>query len=407
MKLSRKLFLSHLLVVLIGLAVLAVSTAYVAPISFAQQMGYMGGGAGIGGVNGAGAGAGGAGAGANGAGQRGMGGMSDDRQAELNAQVETNFRTAIDYALLRASIAAVVATVVVTWLVSQQIVNPLRALVKLSQRIAGGHYQERLEAKSHDELADLVHSFNQMAEALDHTETLRHELLADVTHELKTPLASIKGYMEGLQDGVIPANDETFHLIYHEAARLQRLVQDLQELSRAEAGEEPIHPQTIDPRSLVETAVERIRPQFVDQEIALTTELPASLPAVYADSDRVGQVLVNLLGNALQATPGGGHVEVSLTSADDQVQFAVRDSGIGIAPENLDRIFQRFYRVDKSRSRSSGGSGIGLTISRHLIEAHGGQLWAESDGLGKGSVFHFSLPTSKTLPKLHTSDIPA
>ncbi len=384
MKLSRKLFISHLLVVLIGLAVLAISTAYVAPTSFAQQMGFMGG-AGSGGVNGAGAG---------GAGQRGMGGMSDERQTELNAQIEANFRTAIDDALLRASLAAVVAAVVVTWLVSQQIVNPLRALVKLSQRIAGGHYQERLEATSHDELADLVHSFNQMAEALDHTEALRHELLADVTHELKTPLASIKGYMEGLQDGVIPANDETFHLIYHEAARLQRLVQDLQELSRAEAGEEPIHPQTIDPRSLVETAVERIRPQFVDQEITLTTELPPSLPAIHADPDRVGQVLVNLLGNALQATPDGGHVEVSLTSADDQVQFAVRDSGIGIAPENLDRIFQRFYRVDKSRARSSGGSGIGLTISRHLIEAHGGQLWAESDGLGTGSTFRFSLPTS-------------
>ncbi len=401
MKLSRKLFISHLLVVLIGLAVLAISTAYVAPTSFAQQMGFMGG-AGSGGVNGAGAG----GAGAAGGGQRGMG-MSDERQTEINAQIEASFRTAIDDALLRASIAAVVAAVVVTWLVSQQIVNPLRALVKLSQRIAGGHYQERLEATSHDELADLVHSFNQMAEALDHTETLRHELLADVTHELKTPLASIKGYMEGLQDGVIPANDETFHLIYHEAARLQRLVQDLQELSRVEAGEMPIHPQTIDPRSLVETAVERIRPQFVEKEIALTTQLPPSLPAIYADPDRVGQVLVNLLGNALQNTPGGGSVEVSLTPVGDQLQFSVRDSGIGIAPENLERIFQRFYRVDKSRARSSGGSGIGLTISRHLIEAHDGQLWAESDGPGTGSVFRFSLPTSKTLPKLHTSDIPA
>ncbi len=398
MKLSRKLFISHLLVVLIGLAVLAISTAYVAPISFAQQMGFMGG------VNGAG--------GANGAGQRGMGaggagGMSDERQAELNAQVEANFRTAIDDALIYASLAAVVAAVVVTWLVSQQIVNPLRALVKLSQRIAGGHYQERLEATSHDELAELVHSFNQMAEALDHTEALRAELMADVTHELKTPLASIKGYMEGLQDGVIPANDETFHLIYHEAARLQRLVQDLQELSRAEAGQMPIHPQAIDSRSLVETAVERIRPQFAEKAIALTTAIPPTIPPIYADSDRVGQVLVNLLGNALQATPGGGSVEVSVAPVGDQVQFSVRDSGIGIAPENLERIFQRFYRVDKSRARSSGGSGIGLTISRHLIEAHGGQLWAESDGPGTGSVFHFSLPASKTLPKLHTSDIPA
>ncbi len=371
MKLSRKLFLSYLLVASVGLLVLVFSTAYVAPISFAQRMGFMGGGP-FGGF------------------QRGM---TEEREAEINAQIEASFRAAIDDALLRAGIAALVAAVVVSLFVSQQIVNPLRALVTLSQRIAAGHYHERLEATTHDELAELVTSFNQMAEALDHTEALRQELLADVTHELKTPLASIKGYMEGLQDGVIPANDETFHLIYHEAARLQRLVQDLQTLSRAEAGQMPIQPQTIDARSLVETAVERIRPQFVEKEIALTTQLPPALPAINADPDRVGQVLMNLLGNALQNTPSGGSVEVSVTAIGDQLQFSVCDSGIGIAPENLERIFQRFYRVDKSRARSSGGSGIGLTISRTLVETHGGRIWAESLGVGRGSVFHFTLPT--------------
>jgi histidine kinase len=282
----------------------------------------------------------------------------------------------------------------VSWLVSQQIVRPIRGLVTLSQRIAGGHYQERLESQSHDELAELVHSFNQMAEALDHTEALRRELLADVTHELKTPLASIKGYMEGLHDGVIPASDETFHLIAHEASRLQRLVQDLQELSRVEAGSVPIHLQASDPCRMVEAAVERMRPQFAEKEITLTDDLPSSLPMVNADPDRVGQVLTNLLGNALQNTPSGGCVAIGAADKHGTVEIAVQDNGVGIAPEHLERIFQRFYRVDKSRSRSSGGSGIGLTICRYLVEAHGGRIWAESPGLGRGTVFRFTLPVA-------------
>ena len=168
MKLSRKLFLSYLLVVLVGLLVLAISTAYVAPITFAEQMGHIGAG-----------------------GQQG--GMFQSRLTDINAQVETNFRSAVNDALLYAGIAAIVAAVLVSWFVSQQIVNPIRALVKLSQRIAGGHYQERLESKSHDELAELVHSFNQMAEALDHTEGLRHELMADVDPRAENAVGKHQG----------------------------------------------------------------------------------------------------------------------------------------------------------------------------------------------------------------------
>jgi signal transduction histidine kinase len=373
MKLSRKLFLSYLFVVAVGLLVVTISTAFVAPITFTEHLGHMGLGA-----------------------QRGM---MPDRLADINAQIETNFRASVDDALLRAGLAAIMAAAVVSWLVSQQITNPLRALVRLSQRIAGGQYQERLEITSHDELAELVQSFNHMAEALDHTESIRRELMADVTHELKTPLASIKGYMEGLQDGVVPANVETFQLIHREASRLQRLVEDLQELSRVEAGEMPIHLQTTDPCPIVEAAVERMRPQFNEKGIELTAQRSDSLPAVYADPDRIGQVITNLLGNALQNTSAGGHVEVILSPNHDCVRFAIKDSGIGLAPENLERIFQRFYRVDKSRARSSGGSGIGLTISRHFAEAHHGRIWAESRGLGQGSVFYITLPIAENFTK--------
>ena len=368
MSLSRKLFLSYLLVAAVGLLVLAVSTAFVAPITFEEQMQHMGAGRGQ---------------------QRGM---MQNRLDEISAEVETFFRSSVTDALLRAGIAAILASIVVSWLISQQIVNPLRALVKLSQTIARGHYQERLEVKSHDEIAELAQSFNQMAEALDHTETLRHELMADVTHELKTPLASIKGYMEGLQDGVIPPNAETFQLVHREASRLQRLVQDLQELSRVEAGQVPIHPQRTDPGLLVNGAIERMRPQFAEKDISLTADLPSSLPMLHVDADRISQVLTNLLGNALQNTSNAGRVQVCLTPSRDEVEFAIADSGTGIAPENLERIFQRFFRVDKSRARSSGGSGIGLTICRYLVEAHHGRIWAESPGLGKGSTFRFTLP---------------
>jgi histidine kinase len=373
MSLSRKLFLSYLLVVAVGLTVLGISTAFVAPISFEHEMRHTGQGLGSGGQ---------------------PRGMMRGMLAEINAQVETSFRTAITNALIGAGAAAIVAAAVVSWFISKQIVHPLQALVRLSQRIAGGHYQERLEFQSGDELADLVRSFNQMAEALQNTETLRHELLADVSHELKTPLASIKGYMEGLEDGVIPASAETFHLIHREASRLQRLVQDLQELSRVEAGQIPIHLQTTAPCALAEAAVERMRPQFAEKDISLCAEVPPSLPEVQADPDRIGQVLTNLLGNALQNTPTGGSVRLSAIPCADGVEFSVLDSGTGIAPENLERVFQRFYRVDKSRARSSGGSGIGLTICRYLVEAHHGRIWAESDGLGQGSAFRFTLPTA-------------
>jgi signal transduction histidine kinase len=377
MKLSHKLFLSYLLVVAVGLLVVTVSTAFVAPATFVEHMGHMGLGV-----------------------QRGM--MSD-RQAEVNAQLETNFRAAINDALLRAGIAAIAASGLVSWLFSQQITNALRAFVHLSQRIAGGQYQERLQVKSHDELAELAHSFNQMAEALDHTETLRRELLADVTHELKTPLASIKGYMEGLQDGVIPADAATFQLIHLETSRMQRLVEDLQELSIVEAGKMPIHAQASNLCRIVEAVVERLRPQFDEKDIALTAQLADSFPAVYADPDRIGQVLTNLLGNALQNTLSGGQVQISLSLDHNQARLAIKDTGVGLAPENLERIFQRFYRVDKSRARSSGGSGIGLTISRHLVEAHNGRIWAESLGLGRGSVFYVTLPMAENFTETSQS----
>ncbi len=365
MKLSYKLFTSYILVVVIGLVVLAISTAFVAPVNFSQQMGHMGGN---------------------------LAGMMGKRQLELTAELEASFRNSLTNALIIAGIAATLAAGVVSWFVSRRIVHPIRALVTLSQRIAGGHYEQRLHLDTGDELAELVENFNRMAASLAETEVMRQRLLGDVTHELKTPLTSIKGYMEGLQDGVLPATPETFQLIHNEADRLQRLVQDLQELSRTEAGQIHLDISSCAPYQIIMSVIERMRPQFREKGIALDTSIPDDLPLIRADKDRTAQVLTNLLGNALQYTADGGRVSLDVVKNGDQLGFSVRDTGAGLDSNDLERIFQRFYRVDKSRSRASGGSGIGLTIAKQLVEAQGGTIRAESAGIGKGSQFSFTLP---------------
>jgi histidine kinase len=271
-----------------------------------------------------------------------------------------------------------------------------------SRRIAAGHYHERVSIPGDpardelDELAQLALSFNQMAAQLEHMEATRRELIGDVAHELRTPLASIKGSMEGLIDGVLPAEAPTFQQIYREADRLQRLVADLQELSRVEAGAFELNLRRVAVGDLVQANLDRLGRQFEEKGVALESDIPAGLPPVRADEDRAGQVLLNLVGNALQYTPAGGRVRVSARRQAAEVHIQVSDTGVGIAPEHLPLVFTRFYRVDKSRARAGGGSGIGLTIARHLVEAHGGRIWAESPGPGQGSTFTFTLPQAES-----------
>jgi histidine kinase len=221
---------------------------------------------------------------------------------------------------------------------------------------------------------------------------MRLQLIGDISHELRTPLTAIKGSMEGLIDGVLPASEETFHGIYREADRLQRLVSDLQELSQIEAGAFELHLQPIDVIDLVEATVKRLELQFVDKGVVLESDVPNWLPPVQADHDRISQVMLNLVGNALQYTPGGGRVRITAIRHEDEIYISITDTGIGIPPEHVQHLFTRFYRIDKSRSRVGGGSGIGLTIAKHLVEAHGGRIWVESPGPGKGSTFTFTLP---------------
>lgn len=365
MKLIWKLFISYLVVVLIGALVLAETTSYTAPLTFQRHIVSM---------------------------RHMMDEHTHQSSAALEAELNQNFRDALNSSLLIAFVAATLAAGSVSFYVSRRILRPVRQLVAASQRIADGHYDEQLTATTHDELGDLTRSFNQMAQKLAETETMRQHLIADVSHELKTPLASIKAYMEGLQDGVIPNTPATFRQIQHEAGRLERLVHDLQELSRAEAGQLHLQATPLDLKGLVQATVDWIQPQFTSKAVQLTCRLPLAAAMVWGDHDRLRQALLNILGNALQYTSSGGQVSVQLQTQGHSAHLQISDSGVGLAEADLSRIFQRFYRVDQSRARASGGSGIGLTIARHIVWAHQGELWAASAGVGQGSTFHLKLP---------------
>jgi signal transduction histidine kinase len=358
-RLAWKLFLSYMVIIVVGVTVLAVTATVNAPTALDRHMASM---------------------------QSMMGGAS------LMADLRDNFTAAVNEVLAVAAVAAIVAALIVSVFTARRITGPLQAMTDASQRIASGDYHQRVHMPGEDELGVLAYSFNQMAETLEQVEQTRVELIGNVAHELRTPLSSIRSTMEGLVDGVLPAEMATFLSVQHEVTRLQRLVQDLEELSRAEAGQILLDLRPGDIGPLIRTAADRLRTQYDDKGVRLEVDIPPSLPAVRMDRARITQVFINLLGNALQYTPVGGSVTVNARSEVREVVVSVHDTGLGISVEHLPHLFERFYRVDRSRSRAGGGSGIGLTISKYLVEAHGGRIWAGSPGVGQGSTFTFTLP---------------
>jgi signal transduction histidine kinase len=371
--LAWKVFLSYVAVILVGVVVLATAASFSAPAAFERNLASMG--------------------------AMMSGGMMGNAQT-AEANLYSGYQMSVTEALSLAALAALIAAIAASYLVSRQVVGPIQKMVGISHRIAEGEFHERLEVSGSlardqlDELDLLALSFNQMADKLEKTEVVRRQLIGDISHELRTPLTAIKGYMEGLIDGIIPASGETFQQVHSEVDRLQRLVNDLQELSRMEAGAYQVNLKSVPVLKLVKNLESRLSRQFEEKGILLVAAVPTGLPNVLADEDRILQVLINLTGNAMQYTPAGGKVTISALCEKNEVRITVADTGIGIAPEHLPHIFTRFYRVDKSRTRASGGSGIGLTIAQSLIKAHHGRIWVESAGEGKGSAFHFTLPLS-------------
>jgi len=312
--------------------------------------------------------------------------------AESSASAAT-FLGSVNRSLWLAVAAASVAAVLLTLFLSHRILVPVQALTAAARRMERGDLSQRVEVRSNDEIGQLAHAFNAMADSLDRLEQLRRHMISDVAHELRTPLANIRGYLEALRDRVVEPSPELVDSLYEEAMLLSRLVDDLQELALAEAGQLRLVRQPVDLAEVVQQAVHSFQPQADAKRLAIETELPPGLPPVYADRQRVGQVLRNLLRNAVAYTPAGGQITVSARQVGAELEVAVRDTGVGIAPEHLPYIFERFYRADRSRTRSTGGAGLGLTIVKQLVEAHGGCVRVESQ-VGAGSTFIFTLPVA-------------
>lgn len=365
--LRAKLLVGHLVVIVVGAVTLMFVTRFTGPRLFELHVAAMGG-------------------------HVPPGGRMGSLPAAMNVALSDALQQSLTQALLVGGLAALVAGVVVSVVITRQVIGPVQLLAAAAGHVAAGRYGERVPESDTTELALLTHSFNEMAEALEAGEQRRVRLIGDVAHELRTPMSTLEGYLEGLADGVEEPSEELWVLLREETGRMRRLVEDMHELSRADAGQLLLTLARVTPDAIVEPALARLAPDFAAKGLHLRNRAPAGLPAVLADRDRAIQVLTNLLTNALRYTPAGGEVELSAAVEGDAVRFAVGDTGEGIGSEHLPHVFERFYRVDASRSRAMGGSGVGLTIAQALVESMGGTIQATSPGLGQGATFSFTLP---------------
>jgi two-component system OmpR family sensor kinase len=316
-----------------------------------------------------------------------------------SAALANDFLSALNRGILLATVIAGLAGIVLGAILVRQIIAPLRNLQSAAHAIAGGDLSQRVRLVSHDEVGDLGHAFNQMAQALEHNEGLRRHMMADIAHELRTPLTVIQGQVEALLDGVFPLTPEQLGPILDETILLSRLVADLRELALAEAGKLTIERRPVDLGDLLGRVAAAVEPVAAEKGISLQVDVPPSLPAISADADRLSQVAHNLLSNALRHTPAGGKISIHAGHAQEtrEVWLKVSDTGEGIPVDQLPYVFDRFYRADPARSRATGGTGLGLAIVRAIVEAHGGHVSAASDGVpGRGSTFEVHLPLGTT-----------
>jgi len=310
------------------------------------------------------------------------------------------FLSEINQVLIQATALAVLAGGLAGLVIARGISRPLGELATAARRVAVGHLSERVKEQGSEEVANVAAAFNEMTVNLQQAdaqrraaETLRRNMVADIAHELRTPLTVIQGNLQAILDGVYPLDLNEIETVHAETAMLSRLVTDLRELSLAEAGQLALNTTTRPLGPLVEGAAQRHAEMAAAKAIALDAEIAEGLPLVPLDPDRTTQVINNLLSNALRYTPSGGRVSVAVTGNPDGVRVTVRDSGPGIAAEDLPRVFDRFWRGEKSRAREKGGSGLGLAIARQWVEAMGGRIGVESRP-GEGSAFWFSLPVA-------------
>ena len=359
LSLGTRLFFSHLLVMIVGLGAFAIAAKFSSPRMFIVRLE-----------------------------QLEKRGIFTVRSA--HTYLVEGFNNAWNHGALFSLVIGVSAAGGISYLASQRIMRPLKQMEEITQDFAGGNLTERMPESEIPELNQLGVSFNSMASSLENVEQRRRELISDLTHELRTPLTVVRGYLEELADHSIEPSGELYLRLIRETRRLERLIHDLQELSKAEAGYLSINLRKINLIPLLESLVTRFQDQLLEEGPELTLSYPQDLPCVYADLDRTEQILVNLLGNAIRYTEKGS-ISVTATKENRQVWIGIKDTGIGIANGDLPYIFERFWRADPSRCSHSGGTGIGLAIAKRLVELQGGSIEVTSK-LGQGSTFRFSLP---------------
>ncbi len=363
-RLRWRLLAGNLVVAAAGAITVAIAVSLAAPVAFDHAMG----------------------------GQGAMAGMG----TMMSATVTAAFGDAVGSALVLGVGAAIMIAIVVAAIISTRLARPISSLADASREVAGGDYAQRVPVGS-GELGDLAASFNDMAASLDATARRRHELIGDVAHELRTPISSLRGYVEGLEQGVFTPGPDAWRVLGDQASRLARLVDDLSDLWRAEADEMTLNPEDLDGPTLIADAVQRHRPAAGARSIELVAEADEPVH-LRGDRARVAQVIDNLVGNAIRYTPERGSVRVRLEQRGTVAQVSVSDTGPGLTQDQLAQVFERFYRVDPSRSRDVGGSGLGLAIAKALAQAMGGRIWATSPGSGLGTTFTFELPISTDRP---------
>ena len=301
------------------------------------------------------------------------------------------FVDAVHRYLIWACLAAMILAVVLSFFMMHRVLAPLTRMTQITQEISAGNFSAHVPVESRDEVGRLAQAFNRMAENLKKLESLRRSLMIDVAHELRTPLTNIRGYLEALNDGVLPPSKETFSLLQSETMRLVQLVEDVLRLARADAARKSLHLESVDLCQALRNAIDPFSHSFNQKQLDVGLQLPPEGVTVSADPNRVARVLRNLTDNVARYTPAKGKVEIGITPDSDTVRIDFINSAQELAPEDLPYLFERFYRGEKSRSRQHGGAGIGLAIVKELVEAHGGSVGASSvDGRIRISI---------TLPK--------
>jgi signal transduction histidine kinase len=316
---------------------------------------------------------------------------------QLRDPVEKQFLGTVSTSLWASGLIVSIIGILISFLLVRQLAGPLRRLNTAAEEIASGELATRVDVHTQDELGHLGQSFNKMAQSLQKSEQAKRQMIADVSHELRTPITSVRAGLEAMRDGLLKTTPENIAALHDKVLLTTRIVADLQQLALADAGQLSINKQHVDLKQLIEKIRATIGVEIEDRGITLQVNLPPDLPPVYADSQRIEQVILNLLSNAIRYTPSVGLITIAAVKMDNLVQVSVCDNGPGLSQEDLDHVFDRFYRANAARMRDenggSTGAGLGLAISKALIEAHGGQIWAENAASG-GACFRFSLSSA-------------